>query len=93
MEYSLETNLNAENPIIPGCNYHTKWQSHPGMRFILHSTKGEECVLKTRVSKKTINCKVSDLIFIRTKNNFRKAAAKTLKSNQPHENHASHQRE
>ncbi len=65
--------------LIPGCNYHTTWQSHPGMRFVLVSTDGESAILKTRVSDKLFTTKASDLIFIETEHNINKAERLTKK--------------
>ena len=59
--------------LIIGCNYHTKWQSNPAMRFILKEIKGDKARLATRVSKKDFWTDVSDLIFIETSYNKNKA--------------------
>lgn len=65
--------MEEENPIVVGCNYHTTWQSHRNMRFILESVDGENAILTTRTSRNHIPCKVSDLIFIQSKHNTNKA--------------------
>jgi len=61
------------SPLIPGCNYHTKWQSTPGMRFVLKFIKGKRVWLATRNTGKFFEAKAKDLIFIRTKHNLKKA--------------------
>jgi len=59
-----------------GCNYHTKWQSHKSMRFVLKEIKGDKARLITRNSRKDFWTNVSDLIFINT--NCNKSKAKKL---------------
>lgn len=61
------------NPIIVGCNYHTKWQSDKRMRFVLDEIKGERVRLKTRKTKKNFWTNKSDLIFIQSRYNISKA--------------------
>jgi len=61
-----------ENELIIGCNYHTTWQSHPAMRFVLIEVKGDKARLKTRASKKDFWTDVKDLIFINTDYNKNK---------------------
>ena len=56
-----------------GCNYHTKWQSNKGMRFVLKEIKGDKCLLYTRTTKREFWTNVSDLIFITTTHNKLKA--------------------
>lgn len=68
-------------PLIIGCNYHTKWQSHPSMRFVLTDIDGEKAKLQTRQSKKTFWTSINDLIFINTCYNQKKA--KELTNQQP----------
>lgn len=58
--------------LIIGCNYHTTWQSHPAMRFVLIEVKGDKARLKTRASKKDFWTDVKDLIFIDTNYNRNK---------------------
>lgn len=41
--------------------YHTTWQSHSGMRFILLSTYGENATLGTKYSNKTFKSKLNEL--------------------------------
>jgi len=62
--------------LIIGCNYHTKWQSNKGMRFVLAEIKGDKARLYTRNTKRNFWTNVSDLIFINTETN--KAKAKRL---------------
>lgn len=61
--------------IVIGCNYHTKWQSHKAMRFILKEVKGDQAKLATRTTNKVFWTNVNDLIFIETKHNKSKADA------------------
>ena len=61
-----------ENKLIIGCNYHTTWQSHSAMRFVLVEIKGDKARLKTRASKKDFWTDVKDLIFIDTNYNRNK---------------------
>ena len=61
------------NPIIIGCNYHTSWQSNSKMRFILTKVIGDKAQLSTRMTHKEFLTDVSDLIYIHTKYNNRKA--------------------
>lgn len=61
--------------LVNGCNYHTSWQSHKSMRFVLHSfdkVKGV-ATLKTRGTRRIFKTKISDLIFIQTGYNRSKA--------------------
>lgn len=60
------------NIIQIGCNYHTKWQSHSGMRFVLVDVKGDKAKLMTRKSKKEFWTNISDLIFIQSPYNIDK---------------------
>lgn len=59
--------------LIIGCNYHTTWQSHKAMRFILKEIKGDKARLETRNTKKSFWTNTSDLIFIETNHNRNKA--------------------
>ena len=61
-----------EQQLIIGCNYHTTWQSHSAMRFVLVEIKGDKARLKTRASKKDFWTDVKDLIFIDTNYNRNK---------------------
>ncbi len=65
--------MNIENLIVIGCNYHTKWQKHPAMRFVLKEIKGDKARLITRTSCRDFWTNVSDLIFITSKHNIDKA--------------------
>ena len=56
-----------------GCNYHTKWQKHKAMRFVLKEIKGDKARLITRNSGKDFWTNISDLIFIETGYNKSKA--------------------
>lgn len=74
-------NICSESLVI-GCNYHTKWQSNPAMRFVLVEIKGDLARLKTRSTQKDFWVNVSDLIFIESKTNIKKAiTASNNKSN------------
>lgn len=59
--------------LVIGCNYHTKWQMSKGMRFVLAEIKGDKARLYTRNTKKEFWTNVSDLVFIETDYNKRKA--------------------
>lgn len=59
--------------LVIGCNYHTSWQSHPAMRFVLVEVKEDKARLKTRSSRKDFWTDVKDLIFIDTNYNRNKA--------------------
>ena len=63
----------SEQSIVIGCNYHVKWQSQKGMRFVLCGIKGQEALLRTRRSDKKFWTKKSDLIFIMSEYNIKKA--------------------
>lgn len=65
-------NINGSSLII-GCNYHTTWQSHKSMRFILTEIKGTKARLQTRNSHKDFWTNVDDLIFIESGHNKQKA--------------------
>lgn len=65
----------AGNPIVVGCNYHVRWQSHKAMRFVLAEVKGDKAKLVTKTTKKEFWAEVSHLIFIRSNHNLRKARA------------------
>ena len=62
-----------KNSIIIGCNYHTTWQKHPAMRFILVDVKEDKVLLKTRVTKKQFWTDKSTIQFIMSNYNIRKA--------------------
>ncbi len=59
--------------IVIGCNYHTKWQSHKAMMFVLKEINGNTAILTTRTTGKTFKTNISDLIFIESKYNKEKA--------------------
>ena len=59
--------------IVIGCNYHTTWQKHKAMRFVLVDVQGTKARLKTRTTNKIFWTDVKDLIFIETKHNRAKA--------------------
>ena len=61
--------------IVEGCNYHTKWQSDPAMRFVLSHTnlEGDKAFITTRTTKKGFWTNTSDLIFIMSDHNIQKA--------------------
>lgn len=66
--------------LVIGCNYHTKWQSHKAMRFVLVEIKGIRARLQTRNTQKDFWTNVEDLIFIDTEHNNKKAEILTAKS-------------
>jgi hypothetical protein len=59
--------------LVIGCNYHTKWQKHKAMRFVLWEINGEKALLKTRTTGKSFWTNVDDLVFIETEYNKKKA--------------------
>jgi len=63
----------SEPKLIIGCNYHTTWQSHKAMRFVLSEIKGDKALLTTRNTKRSFWTDVKDLIFIETSYNQNKA--------------------
>ena len=65
--------LDKENPIVVGCNYHTTWQSDPQMRFVLGETKDGKARLYTRKTRKSFWTNLEDLIFIHSSYNRQKA--------------------
>jgi hypothetical protein len=62
-----------DNPIVIGCNYHTKWQSKPGMRFVLYEVREDRARLVTRNTNKDFWTYLCDLIFINSDYNINKA--------------------
>jgi hypothetical protein len=66
-------NQNNKVKLQIGCNYHTTWQSHKAMRFVLKEIDGDRARLITRGSGKNFWTNVSDLIFIGTRYNKEKA--------------------
>ena len=61
------------NKIVIGCNYHTTWQSDKAMRFVLAEVKGNKARLETRNTRRSFWTNLSDLIFIESDHNKRKA--------------------
>jgi len=59
-------------PLVCGCNYHLKWQSHKAMRFVLKQIDGSRALLATRTTNKLFWVNTSDLIEITTPYNLRK---------------------
>ena len=59
------------NPIVIGCNYHTTWQSQPGMRFKLTGIDGNKAHLKSW--KSDFYTDINSLIFIESAHNIAKA--------------------
>ena len=80
-EFLKDKNANGNLPIynvngsliVIGCNYHTTWQSHKRMRFVLTEIKGTKARLQTRNSRKDFLTNIDDLIFIETGYNKQKA--------------------
>ena len=66
--------------IVIGCNYHTKWQRDRSMRFVLAEVKGSKARLKTRNTRKDFWTNLSDLIFIESDYNKKKAEKLSLSS-------------
>lgn len=66
----------SKSLIVIGCNYHTTWQKHKAMRFVLVDVKGDKARLQTRTSRRDFWTDLKDLIFIESAHNIRKA--KTL---------------
>lgn len=61
--------------LVVGCNYHTTWQSHRAMRFVLVEIDyvRNRAKLETRRTNKSFWTDIKDLIFIDTEHNQRKA--------------------
>jgi hypothetical protein len=72
LKYETQKNKNGEHLVI-GCNYHTTWQSHRNMRFVLSELKFDKALLTTRHTRKSFWCSQDDLIFITSNHNIRKA--------------------
>lgn len=74
--------------LIVGCNYHTRWQSKAGMRFVLKSfdMATGKAVLLTRKTGRTFTTKINDLIFIDSAHNRAKAVGLTVNFNQAYLN-------
>jgi len=63
----------SKSLIVIGCNYHTTWQKHKAMRFVLAEVKGNKARLQTRTSRRDFWTDLKDLIFIESGHNIRKA--------------------
>ena len=63
----------SKSTIVVGCNYHTTWQSHRSMRFVLKEVKDSKARLITRGSGKDFWTDIESLIFIMSAHNMRKA--------------------
>lgn len=61
--------------LVIGCNYHTRWQRHKAMRFVLCEVKGDRARLKTRRTGKEFWTDCNDLIFIASEGNHQKRLA------------------
>jgi hypothetical protein len=61
--------------LVIGCNYHTTWQAHKAMRFVLSAIdkNTNRALLYTRHTKKCFWTSIDSLIFIETKYNQAKA--------------------
>lgn len=68
-----------ENPIVIGCNYHTRWQANKAMRFVLKDVKGNRARLITRRTKKDFWTDIKDLIYIDSQANRIKYKQKLIK--------------
>ncbi len=69
----MSTHILDEHSLVVGCNYHTTWQNHSAMRFVLKEVRESKARLYTRVTKKEFWTDVKDLIFILSPTNVRKA--------------------
>ena len=63
----------TNNLLVIGCNYHTTWQGHKQMRFVLTELKDDKARLQTRNTRKNFWTDTKDLIFIETGCNRAKA--------------------
>ncbi|MDA3818508.1 MAG: hypothetical protein PF486_14090 [Prolixibacteraceae bacterium] len=59
--------------LVIGCNYHTTWQKHRNMRFVLTELKGDKARLQTRKTGCDFWTDTKDLIWIDTNHNNNKA--------------------
>jgi len=59
--------------LVVGCNYHTTWQKHRNMRFVLTELKGNKARLQTRNTRRNFWTDTKDLIFINSSHNKNKA--------------------
>lgn len=67
-----------KHSIIVGCNYHTTWQKHRAMRFVLVEVKDNKARLQTRETKKDFWTNINDLIFIMSDYNIKKAKSLSI---------------
>lgn len=65
---------NEGHLLVLGCNYHTVWQSHKQMRFVLESIESNRAILSTRTTGKKFTTHINSLIFITSNHNKNKAA-------------------
>lgn len=63
----------TESSIVIGCNYHTKWQTKPQMRFVLEYVFEDRAKISTKTTGKCFWTNISDLIFILSDHNIKKA--------------------
>jgi hypothetical protein len=70
----LPTHNTLGSKIVIGCNYHTTWQTHKKMRFVLVEVAGAKARLRTRNTLKDFWTNLDDLIFIETGHNRGKAS-------------------
>jgi hypothetical protein len=93
-EKNTDSNLPMYNVngslLVIGCNYHTTWQSHRSMRFVLTEIKDTKARLQTRNSRKDFWTNVDDLIFIESGHNKQKARKlrETNSKNGSNDNHS-----
>lgn len=75
LELGLPIDNATGNKIVVGCNYHTTWQTHRNMRFVLDDVdlEGKRAFLKTRTTSKSFWTRLDDLIYIDTGTNNRKS--------------------
>lgn len=59
--------------LVIGCNYHTTWQRNKSMRFVLAEIKDNKARLQTRNTGKDFWTNITDLIFIESDYNKKKA--------------------
>ena len=59
--------------LVIGCNYHTTWQQHKNMRFVLMELTEDRARLRTRNSGSDFWTDIKDLIFIDSNHNKDKA--------------------
>ena len=74
--------METETRIEIGCNYHTTWQSHKAMRFMLVEVKGDKARLRSKRNGKDFWTNTKDLIFITSEYNKLKATENKTSSSQ-----------